>query len=341
MLKRLLLFTLLIAVIPTYSQVGGTSVYSFLNAIPSARISGLSGLHLAHPDADLSLGFVNPSLLNKEYGGLLGLNYVDLPAGVNMGEVAYSQDFNKYGTFLIGFKYVSYGDDFKRTLINSQVVGSFSSADYMMQIGWGYELDTNWSVGANLKIINGSYAEFSSWGAAFDLAATYRVPKTQIIMAIMAKNVGFQITPFHENSEPLPFDLQYSISQKFKHVPLRWGIHFEKLHKWDLTYDDPNAYTRDFVTGELVYNEPNFLNKFIRHVAISAELSPSDKFWLNVGYHFRKQLEMTIPTRRSSAGLSFGLGFKLYKFRLGYSNTNMNVAGRMHHISITTRLGDF
>ncbi|GAB5557603.1 MAG: hypothetical protein SchgKO_18160 [Schleiferiaceae bacterium] len=340
MIKKLLLSLGILSSLTGFSQVGGTSVYSFLNVTPSARISGLSGLHLAHPDADVSFGFVNPSLLNPEYSGQLGFHYVALAADVSLGEVAYAHDFKKYGTFMAGFKYAYYGD-FQRTLVNSQVVGQFTAADYMFQIGWGYALDTNWNVGANMKLINGAYAEFSSWGMAFDLAATYRIPNTQIIMSMMAKNVGYQVTPFSNSTETLPFDLQYSISQRFKHVPLRWGIHLEKLHQWDLTYDDPNAYTRDFVTGELVYNEPNFWNKLIRHVALSAELSPSDKFYLNVGYHFRQQLEMAIPTRRSSAGLSFGLGFKLYKFKLGYSNTNMNVAGRMHHISVTTRLGDF
>ena len=50
---------------------------------------------------------------------------------------------------------------------------------------------------------------------------------------------------------------------------------------------------------------------------------------------------MAIPTRRSSAGLTFGIGIRISKFRINYANTNMNVAGRMNHFGITTALDNF
>lgn len=124
-------------------------------------------------------------------------------------------------------------------------------------------------------------------------------------------------------------------------MPIRWFYTFENLQTWDLRYDDPNAVETDPITGEVTVNEPGVFNNILRHSVVGAELSPQSSLNIQVGYRFRRQFEMRMPTRRVNAGFTFGLGFRVYKFRLNYANTNMNVAGRMHHISIITALDDF
>ena len=153
--------------------------------------------------------------------------------------------------------------------------------------------------------------------------------------------VGYQFDPFASTRENLPFEVQYSISNRFEHLPFRWMITLENLQQWDLTYNDPNAVTQDPITGEITVDNPGFMNMFMRHVVVGGELAPTDNFNIQIGYNFRRSYEMRVPTRRSSAGLTFGLGFKISRFRINYANTNMHIANRMHHISITTALDKF
>jgi len=116
---------------------------------------------------------------------------------------------------------------------------------------------------------------------------------------------------------------------------------FENLQKMDLTYNDPNNVVKDPITGDETIVKESVANQILRHVVLGAEIAPSKKFNMQLGYAFRRGYEMSLPTRRSTAGLTFGIGIKISKFRINYANTNMNVAGRMHHFGITTSLDDF
>ena len=97
--------------------------------------------------------------------------------------------------------------------------------------------------GGNLKVINSVYDVYNSYGTALDLAATYQIPSKRIVIALVAKNMGFQFSPYVDERESLPFELQLGFSNRFEHLPLRWQITFEQLEQWDLRYRDPAAVT--------------------------------------------------------------------------------------------------
>ena len=147
-------------------------------------------------------------------------------------------------------KYVNYGN-FLLTNQQAQVLGNFTASDYSAHVGYGYNLNSNWSFGANLKFINSVYETYNSWGLATDLAATYIKPEKRLSMTMILKNIGYQFDPFASTRENLPFEVQYSISNRFEHLPFRWMITLENLQQWDLTYNDPNAVTQDPITGEI------------------------------------------------------------------------------------------
>jgi hypothetical protein len=60
------------------AQTGGQHIYQFLNLTNSARISALGGNTIAIADEDANMALNNPSLLNKEMDGFLGLNFKHL-----------------------------------------------------------------------------------------------------------------------------------------------------------------------------------------------------------------------------------------------------------------------
>lgn len=334
----LLLASLLI--LNAKAQIGGDNVYSFLNVSSSARIAGVAGTALANTDNDAVFGFWNPSLLREEMNGNIVLSYSNMASDINFGEAMYVYGLDSNHTFLAGIKYVSYGE-FLLTNTQAQVLGTFTASDLSAQLSYGYKMSERWSFGASLKFINSAYETYNSWGLATDISATYQIPEKRLSMALVFANLGYQFEKYSDVRENLPVNISWAISNKFEHLPFRWMLTFDHLEKLDLTYNDPNNVSKDPITGEEIVTEPNFANKLLRHVIISGELAPSDNFNIQLGYGFRRSYEMTIPTRRSSAGFTFGIGFKISKFRFNYANTNMHVAGRMHHISITTALSNF
>ncbi len=336
-------FTLGIAVflaVTASAQIGGSAIYSFLKVPIAPRVAGAAGNVIANTSDDVNFGLWNPALINPEMHGNMSMSLVSLTGDVLFGEAVYSHTFKKAGSFLAGVKYVDYGT-MQHTNQQGQVSGNFFAADYAFQLGYGYRLDSNFQLGSSLKIINSTYETYNSWGLAMDFSGVYQIPKSGLAMALILRNVGVQLSSFDGTREPLPLQIDYGISTRFKHVPLRLNLMFENLQQMNLSYNNPNNVTRDPITGEETVQQESVANQIMRHVAIGAELAPSKNFNLQLGYSFRRSFEMEIPTRRSSAGFTFGVGFKISKFRINYANTNMNVAGRMHHFGITTSLADF
>jgi hypothetical protein len=322
------------------AQMGGTRIYPFLEVPIAPRVAGAAGAVIANTEDDVNFAFWNPALINPEMHGNMSLSFTTLTGGVNFGEAAYSHTFAKAGSFFAGVKYVDYGE-FLRTNPQAQVLGTFTATDYSFQFGYGYQLDSNWQFGANLKFINAAYANYSSWALAADVAAVYQLPKKRTAFTFVMRNMGTQLATFDGQKEPLPFQMALGFSTRLEHVPLRFNLSFENLQQWDLTYNDPNNVTTDPITGETVVVDESWANNLMRHVLVAAELAPSKNFNIQLGYNFRRGYEMEVPTRRSSAGLTLGIGLRISKFRINYANTNMNVSGRMHHFGITTALDNF
>lgn len=319
------------------AQIGGKSAFPFLNLATSPRVAGAAGGIIANVEPDAVFGMYNPALLTEQMHGRMSFSFANMANDINMGEAMYTHYVEGVGTFLLGMKYFNYGD-FKLTNSQAQVLGNFTASDYMAQLGYGYTLNDKISFGASMKFINSSYESYSSWGMAADLGATYQIPERRFVMSMLFKNIGYQFNPFGDVRDPMPFEIQYSISNKFEHLPFRWMVSLENLQKWDLTYNDPNAQNTDPITGETVTTTPGFGNMLMRHIVVGGELSPSDNFNIQLGYNFRRSMEMKPATRQSTAGFTFGIGLKIAKFRLNYANTYLHLSNRIHHIGLTTSL---
>jgi len=324
----------------TIAQIGGSTIYQFLNLVPSARVAAQGGNAIANPEDDINFAIWNPSLLSKEMHGQISVSMVDHVSDIVIGDVNYAHHFDSIGTFFAGIKFVDYGD-FDRTDVLGVKQGTFTATDYALNIGYSHVVDTNWSVGATMKFVNSIYDSYTSYGLAADLAATYQIPSKRIVIALVAKNVGFQFSPYDSENEPLPFEIQLGFSNRFEHLPLRWQITFEQLETWDLRYRNPAAAQTNQFTGEVEDNFPSIWNNILRHMVLGLEFSPFKSFNLQFGYNFRKRQELNLDTRRTSAGFSFGIGFKISKFRLSYGRNMYHVASNANHFSIVTDLQDF
>jgi hypothetical protein len=100
--------------------------------------------------------------------------------------------------------------------------GTFTAGEYAFNLGWGRQLDSLFSIGANLKNIYSHLDTYHSYGIAVDVAGTYSSAKSQFTATLMALNIGRQLKYYIDgNNEPLPFEVQLGLSKKLAHTPFR------------------------------------------------------------------------------------------------------------------------
>ncbi len=338
---RLLLFFLACSS-SLFAQVGGSSIYAFLNVPASARVAALGGTFISVKDNDLNCALQNSSLLNTSMNHTLALNGVLYFDGVKFGDAAYCFDLKKYGTFMANMHYASYGQ-FLETDITGEIVGSFHAADYNLNLGWGYRLNKLFSIGANLKGIYSDYYIYNSFGLGADLSATLYDSISQFCVAIVAKNIGVQLKSYvKDNSEPLPLEVDAAVSKRLIHTPFRFSLTYRHLEQFDLTYLDPNDASQvDPLTGIAQPKTYDFIDKFSWHFIAAAEILLTQNFNLRVGYNFQRKQELSVANTAGLVGLSFGFGIKISKFSIGYGRASYHLAGAANHFSVSTNLADF
>lgn len=307
----------------TKAQTGGKFIYNFLNLSYAARQMGLGGSLISVHDNDPSLMLLNPSYISERHHNTLALNFTDYFSTSNAMSAAYSHTFNKAGSFAVGIYALTYGS-FRGADENGIETGKFTAGDYALVLGWGRQLSDHFSVGANLKTIFSHYDAYFSAGLAVDVAGSYFNDEHNLSLTLLAKNIGTPVKSYTPgNYEMLPFDLQFALSQRLKHVPIRYHIVLHSLYRWNMNYyglDNPFIST-DAITGEPQYPSKvaQFADNFFRHFIIGLEIEPIKYFSIQLAYNHNIHQEMRVVSRKSMAGFSYGFKLNIKGIRVGFS----------------------
>lgn len=335
------------------AQVGGTNSLRFLNIPMTARAAALGGNNMSVWGDDINLIHSNPALLNKYMSKQGALNYCNYVSNMNFGYLAYAQHFEKYGTFAASMNFFDYGK-FKGYDEFEVETNTFRANDYCLNLNYSMSLaeDTSFNIGINLKTIYSQYEAFSAFANAVDLGATYRTKKNFVI-SLVAKNVGHvwkSYTKIPTNELNLPQTVQLGISKKLSKAPIRLIVVYDQLLKWNMKYVstiDTAGKSNPF--GDQEVADSSKFQKFykrlgsntdnlLRHFTFGTEILLSKNLTLMVGYNYRRQREFSLPERRGANGFSFGFNFKVKKFALSYSFSQMAFAGRSSIMGITYKL---
>lgn len=343
--KHTLIFISLIAIFlyfPSWAQIGGDNTYEFLNLTSSPRITAMGGDFLTIHDDDILLAPTNPSLITPGMHNNLGVSFVDSYAGANYGLAAYSRTYESLGSFVASMHFVNYGE-FQGAEVSGERTGTFYAGESALNLGWGRQLDSVFSIGSNLKFIYSSLESYNSFGMAVDVAGSYTSHDRSFTASLIAKNIGRQITAYHGgNIEPLPFELQVGISKRLEHLPFRYSILFNHLEKWDLRYDDLSARQYDQQTGEVIESPKieQIADNLMRHLVFGGELMIGKSLSLRAGYDYRRRQELKTVSKTATVGFSWGIGLRISKFNIQYARSTYHLAGSPNYISITTSLSE-
>ncbi|WP_317897066.1 type IX secretion system protein PorQ [Aurantibacillus circumpalustris] len=348
-MKKIALLISVFVALKSFSQIGGTKTYRFLDIPMTARAAALGGSNMSIWGDDVNLLHSNPSLLNNGMTKQVGFNYCNYVGDMNFFYLAYAHNLKQNGTAAISVQTYNYGN-FDGYDELGQKTNTFKANDNCLNLNYAKPLaDSMFNVGIALKTIISQYDVYKSFGNAIDFGVTFHNKKA-LTISLLVKNVGFIWKDYTtgREKEKLPQTVQLGISKKLVKAPFRLFLVYDQLLKWNLNYVSPIDTTGK--SSQLNFSQTSqdsssfqrfkvkagkFGDNFMRHIVIGTEIVLSKNFNLRVAYNYRRQKEMTLPERRGFNALSFGFGFKVKRFALSYSFSKMAFPGSAHIFGLT------
>lgn len=319
------------------SQVGGETIYNFLNLTGSARQAALGGKTLTLLD-DVNQPIWNPSTINQDIDNQLSINYMNFLADVSLTSASFAHMVSRnVGTIHAGITYLNYGK-FIGADENGVETGNFRAYDLAFSVGYSYNIfKTDFFIGGNVKLINSVIENYSSFGIGADIGILYYNEYEPYVVTVVIRNIGYQVTVFDETREKLPLSVELGTSYKLENVPIKWHLTLDNLQQWNLAQSNPSNATTD-IDGNIIEERISFFDNAIRHVSVGAEFFPEGAFNIRLGYNFRRSKEMQLIDKRTFAGFTAGFGIKMNKLKFNYAFSKYHPASNASTFSLQINL---
>lgn len=282
------------------------SAYNFLRLPVSAHAAALGGDNITIIDDDQMLIFSNPALLASVSDKTISLSYMNYMAGTSMAGAAFNRVVKEKASWAASAQYIGYGT-MKQTGTDGTQLGEFSAKDIAVAGYFSYMLSERIVGGITAKFVTSYIGNYSSIGMGVDLGLNYYDPDHDWSVSLVGKNLGGQLKAYDDEYDPMPIDIQLGVTKRFAHTPFRVSATLVDLNHWNY--------------------------KFTNHLVVGIDAALSESIWLGAGYNFRRANEMNIDDADGGgthgAGLSFGAGLNLQRFKL-------NIAYGKYHVSSTS-----
>jgi len=298
-----------------YAQESQTA-YNFLRLPVSAHAAALGGDNITIIEDDPSLMFSNPALLSSVSDKSINLNFMTYMAGATTASASYNRIIKQKATVAVTAQYMDYGK-MKEMDANNVQTGEFSAKDIAVSGVFSYMLSDKITGGITAKVINSYIGDYSSWAVGVDLGLNYYDPEREWSVSVVAKNLGGQLKAYDDEYEKMPLDVQLGVSKRFNALPFRLSATLVDLTHWGYS--------------------------FLNHVVVGADILFSQQIYAAVGYNFRRADEMTTlkgTDEESShmAGLSFGAGLQLERFKLQLAYGKYHVSSNSLLVNVSYSL---
>ena len=298
-----------------YAQESQTA-YNFLRLPVSAHAAALGGDNITIIEDDPSLMFSNPALLSSVRDKSINLNFMTYMAWATTASASYNRIIKQKATVAVTAQYMDYGK-MKEMDANNVQTGEFSAKDIAVSGVFSYMLSDKITGGITAKVINSYIGDYSSWAVGVDLGLNYYDPEREWSVSVVAKNLGGQLKAYDDEYEKMPLDVQLGVSKRFNALPFRLSATLVDLTHWGYS--------------------------FLNHVVVGADILFSQQIYAAVGYNFRRADEMTTlkgTDEESShmAGLSFGAGLQLERFKLQLAYGKYHVSSNSLLVNVSYSL---
>lgn len=322
-----LLFAALCISNASFAQIGGNYAYNFVQQTVSATENALGKTAIAMPSNDVALTLKNPSLLNSAHWQQASITwgnmFVAQTNGMSVANIAYAHSFRSKLTIVGGITSVIYGafDGYDE---HANSTGFFFASDNVITAGISCRFLPNFYVGASIKPILSFLESYSSIGILADFAARYQSTDSLTNATIVVRNVGSQITTYTGQYEDIPFGVDFALRRKMKYAPFAFAIAYNDVQKFVVSNDDAK-----------------FIEDFLKHISLSADITLLKKIDVMLGYSFRKMQDLTWENGRKAVGLSFGATYNRPNCKFSYAWAKQHAAGGTHFFTFATNMQQF
>ena len=323
--------------------IGGRYAYGFLRLPVNASTTALGGWRLVDDARDPALAQWNPASLNRRTDRVVHLGQDFVSAGVTRSSLAGGLRLDRYGIDAAAhLQYVGFGDFTGRDEAGVRT-GDFAVRGYTAGVTAAREVFERLRVGAGLSVVHQQIESFGALGISLSGGLIY-APDTsgRTLIGLQFQHLGTMVSDFGDGREPLPTDVSLALTRRLKYLPLRFGIVYRKLDRWNLLYDDPDR--RDAGGFGEAPTERSALSRgidnFGRHLGFNVELGlgAAEAFRLRVGYDRQRQAEGLVEGRDgnypSLAGFSGGLGFDFRRGQVNYGYRVQHQGGGGNHLTL-------
>lgn len=298
----------------TLQAQDGASAFNFLKLPISSHAAAVGGDNISLIEDDLTLAFQNPALLSCVSDKTLNLNYMTYLDGVGIASAAFSRLWGERSAWAVGAQYVGYGK-FKNTTAENIEEGEFSVKDMAFMGIYNYDLSDYWSGGVTAKFIYSTYETYSSFAIGVDLGLNYYNENADFSFSFAAKNLGGQIVAFDDKREKLPVNLELGVSKRLAHAPFRLSITMPGLTNWKSSPNNSKEEKKDKF-GKILLN----------HFVFGLDFTPTDNFYVSLGYNCRRASEMKVNGSSGWAGITMGAGIQIKRIKLGATYAKYHTA---------------
>ncbi|MET0244703.1 MAG: type IX secretion system protein PorQ [Flavitalea sp.] len=337
-----LIIVFLLKVVVTFSQTtGGNSAFSFSNLSNTPQLTALGGINISNRTGDIGLAFNNPALLTEAMHTQGNLVFTTMYGGIRNYHLQFAYRAEKIKTnFAAGVNYFNYGST-DATDASGNILGAISPVDYVAQLSASRIYLSKWSYGATLKFIRSNYGAWRAAAIAMDIGVTWYDSSVGVQSSLVIKNMGAQVQHYTgSENEDLPFDIQLGISKRLKNAPLQFSFTANRLHRFDITYDD-TAFNSENGFNSTSGKAFSFDNIF-RHIILAAQIYVGDKVELSAGYSYLRRKELNIGSSGNGLnGFSAGVGVLFPKLQIRYGRTYYQSNRSYHQFGLNLKLRDY
>lgn len=314
MKKRFLALLTILLPLAAEAQESQTG-YNFLRLPVSAHAAALGGDNISIIEDDASLMFANPALLASVSDKTINLNFMTYMEGATTASASFNRVVNEKASWAVMAQYMDYGK-MKEVDENNVQTGEFSARDIALAGSFCYNLSQKIVGGITARIVTSYIGSYNSLAMGVDLGINYYDPDHDFSLSVAAKNLGGELKAYDEDYGKMPLDVQLGASKGFANMPFRVSCTLVDLNHWNYG--------------------------LIKHLVVGIDATLSSQFYLSAGYNFRRADEMKVASSDGDesshmAGLSFGAGLQLERFKLqaAYAKYHVSSSSILVNVSYT------
>lgn len=325
-----------IAIPLSISAQENSTAYNFLNLPSSSHIYGLGGMNISTVEDNLNLTDQNPALLGPEMDMQIGLNYMRYVGETNFAGLKFAKKASDRSAFGVGVQYFGYGNMSYTDEVGNNL-GTFSPKDIAINVAYSHDISDRWRGGINLKYVYSAYDEFSAMALAADLGINYYNPNNDLSLSLVAANLGGQVKRFNESYDRLPIDVRLGFTKGLGNLPVRLSVTAWNLTRWSLPYYDPG----DGTSSDGLKLKESFASNLFRHLIFAADIVPSDRFHIGIGYNYKTRTDMSTYSRNLLSGFSLTAGINVKAFGVDVAVAQPHTGATTFMVNLTANINDF